>query len=408
LPHSPRRPASSPVGWPATALAFALIALATLLPDGDATSRPWACVFCGDRATADAILNVALYAPLGAALGLAGVSARRAITLGGVLSGAIELAQRWIPGRDASVGDVLSNVVGVTLGIALVVTARHWVLPTPRRSRVLAGVWTAGAALATWATGALLQPSFPASRYFGQWTPDLAHLAWYRGHVLTARVGTVAVPDGPATDSDTLRALLRERSAVFVRAAAGPPVPNLGSLFSIYDDRHREIVLVGPDRDDLVYRYRTRARTLALDSPDMRARGALRGVGPGDTLRVAVYHAGGRTCLSLNGHGACRWPVNPFAGWSLLFYEPHFPPWVITGLDAVWLILLVAPIGYWSARGAPLLIFGGAQLAAVMCSSPPDIASAGWVALRVAAAIALGAAIRLGVARGQARRAAAA
>jgi VanZ family protein len=408
LRHALQHPPPRRGAWPAVTIAVALIAVATLLPGGPDTRTPGACLSCGSRALADAILNVALYAPLGAALGLAGVTTRRTILLGTVLSGTIELAQRWIPGRDASAGDVLSNVLGVTLGIVLVVTAKHWLQPTPRRSRMLAGGWTAGAVLATWATGVLLQPSFPSSTYFGQWTPDLGHLAWYRARVLTARIGTVAVPDGPAANSDTLRALLNARAAISVRAAAGPPVPTLGSLFSIYDDRHREIMLLGPDRDDLVYRFRTRAETLALDSPDMRARGALRGIRQGDPLEVVVYERDGRTCFSLNGRSACPRPIDPLAGWSLLFYAPHFPPWVIACLDAAWLVLLAAPIGYWGARGAPLLIFGGAQLAAVIHASPPHVASAGWATLRLVVAVALGAIIRLAVARRAARRVAAA
>ena len=71
---------------------------------------------------------------------------------------------------------------------------------------------------------------------------------------------------------------------MLVHAIAGPPVTALGSLFSIADHRQRRILLIGPDRDDLVLQVRPRAADVLLDHPSRRLRGAMDAVHPGDTI----------------------------------------------------------------------------------------------------------------------------
>ena len=170
------------------------------------------------------------------------LEARWAVVLGGLLSGAIELAQIWIPGRDSSLGDVLSNTLGAALGVALLATARVWLLPSRRAARWLAGGWTLAAALTAWATVLLVRPSYPPSVYYGQWTHDLGYLAWYRGRVLSAQVGTLPVPDGRAVDSRALRTRRQQDDPIVLQATAGPPVRRAGELCGIMDDHQRGMV----------------------------------------------------------------------------------------------------------------------------------------------------------------------
>lgn len=358
------------LAWTVVGTTLLLIAVATLYPSGERyAEETWACILCGDRAAADAIVNVVLFAPLGFGLGLAGVRRHRAILAGALLSSLIELAQVWVPGRDPSIGDVLSNTVGSASGVLFATTAEYWLRPTLPRARILASVWTAGAASVAWATVLLFQPSYPRSVYYGQWTPNLGHLEWYRGRVLQARVGAVPVAVGRAADSDVLRAALESRSPIVVRAIAGPPVPALGSLFSVDDDQQREVFLVGPDREDLVYRFRSRAIALRLDSPDLRVRGLLRGTEPGDSLNVVVSREGGDLCLSANARHVCGlWP-GASAGWSLLFFGRHFPTWLVTLLNAAWLAALAAPVGYWSSEKRTLAMLGGILVVAILGTS---------------------------------------
>ncbi|MFQ5705598.1 MAG: hypothetical protein ACE5HT_16465, partial [Gemmatimonadales bacterium] len=61
-------------------VSLAAIAILTLIPSphSDITNS-FACVFCGELATADAIRNVLLFVPLGLGLGLMGMTARKSI-----------------------------------------------------------------------------------------------------------------------------------------------------------------------------------------------------------------------------------------------------------------------------------------------------------------------------------------
>jgi hypothetical protein len=117
------------------ATSLAAIAALTLAPSPGTDTASWlTCLFCGELATADAIRNVLLFIPLGIGLALCGVPLRTAVLLAVLFSGAIELTQLYIPGRDASVGDLLSNSLGAAAGLVVVHTSGWWMFPTPRRS----------------------------------------------------------------------------------------------------------------------------------------------------------------------------------------------------------------------------------------------------------------------------------
>lgn len=87
----------------------------------------------------DLLVNIALFAPLGASLRWLGVGFRRSVALGAGLSTAIEIVQLGIPGRFTSTDDLILNAVGAVVGYL----AGAWVLsraaearaPVPRRTR---------------------------------------------------------------------------------------------------------------------------------------------------------------------------------------------------------------------------------------------------------------------------------
>ncbi len=131
------------LGYLVLVLSLAFIGLMTLLPAPEEAARaaatPLDCILCGDLGSVDFLLNILLFVPLGVGLGLAGFSWRRAVVLAGLLSAGIELLQmKFIPGRDASLGDILSNTLGGGLGALLAARWQDLVFPSPRRSRRLA------------------------------------------------------------------------------------------------------------------------------------------------------------------------------------------------------------------------------------------------------------------------------
>ncbi|HEY1342375.1 MAG TPA: VanZ family protein [Bryobacteraceae bacterium] len=79
----------------------------------------------------DAVENVLLYFPLGAAAVLAATKRRASnlaiATAGGfALSTAIELTQVWVPGRDPSLDDILFNTLGTAIGAITALALAPW------------------------------------------------------------------------------------------------------------------------------------------------------------------------------------------------------------------------------------------------------------------------------------------
>ncbi|HEY8470950.1 MAG TPA: VanZ family protein [Longimicrobiales bacterium] len=348
---------------------MAAILAATLSPSRLAPQEtPLWCLVCGVTGVSDVLANIILFFPFGAALAALGARARRALLFGVALSFSIEIAQHVIPGRDPSLSDVVFNTTGAGLG------ARSWrwlpllLRPTPALASRLARAAALAAAAVLGFTAYALGPAFPDSVYYAQWTPDLAHLALYEGRVLDAGIGALPLPPPRLTDSPGVARLLRSGTPLHVRAVAGPPPPALASIFSIYDEQQREVILVGADREDLVVRVRTRADGMRLDHPDLRLAGALAGVPAGEEIAITVRRQPGRDgyCVELNGIASCgvRHPLG--SGWALLHYSDRFPELLERLLTAAWIAALVCPAAFWARSGRDIGIAGGILAAAFL------------------------------------------
>jgi hypothetical protein len=341
------------------------ILAATLRPGaGESYVRELACVFCGSPATADALTNIILFLPLGVGLALGGTRSWRSLLRACALSAGVEFVQLFLPGREPSVGDVITNTLGAAVGMAAVRAAHLWVRPSAPVRRALALAASGACVFAFTGTGILLRPSFPRSEYFGQWTPNLAHLEWYRGRVQSATLGPMTVPSTRVENSDSARALLVAGAPLTVRARLGPPVPALGSLFSIADDRLREIVLLGPDRGDLVFRYRTLADEVGLDRPDLRVRGLMTLLRPSDTVTIEVRRREGDTCVRVDARVTCGLGFGLSQGWALLMYPESLPRWLESLLGKAWMAGLLLPLGFWFNREVPSVTGGALGFAA--------------------------------------------
>jgi hypothetical protein len=354
------------IAWTAVILAGTLFPIA-----GEETQRWLACVICSDRGIADVLINVLLFMPLGAALAGAGVPRARCVLGSALLSAAVEFAQIYIPGRDPSLGDTLSNTLGSGLGVALVATASYWLRPAPARAARLSRAAALAAAALCYVTGWLLTPALPRSLYFGMWTPNIGHLEWYRGRVQDAMIGQVPIPIGPMANSAVVREqLLSPRGfSLRVRAIAGPRTAALGVLVAVYDEHEREVLLLGPDRDDLVFRLRRRAATWRFDQPDVRLVGGLRAVAAGDALDVTMHSRRGRYVVTVNSFVATDLGLTLGSGWALLMYPESLPAWLKALLSLGWVAALWVPAGFW-ARTRRDAWTTGAALAAGLLGAP--------------------------------------
>jgi len=341
---------------------------------------------------------VILFAPLGAALVLAGRTGIRWIGYAALLSATIEFAQLVIPGRDPSLGDVCFNTVGAATGqLAARVGLRC--LATDERTAARLAVAASVAAIVVFAfTARLLAPMFPASTYHVWWTANLDQFEWYHARGLHVILGSITLRQGKIPQSADVRRLLLAGTPLHLEAIAGPRVRALGPLFLIADDRDREVLLIGPDRDDLVLRYRTLAAQWKLDQPDLRLRSALAGIDRGDTLRIDTRRDEDGYCLILNGTGTCHLGYSIGSGWGLLLYPRHFPLWIQQLLSAAWVGLLVLPVGLWARKRPETILAAGILIAGLLVlpgragllATPPAQllgAGAGWLlgaALRTA------------------------
>lgn len=350
-------------------LVVALLAILglTLFPIGPELSEPLSvCLICGARGTADALVNVLLFLPLGIALGLNISSGLRPYLFAALLSAVVEFTQLFLPGRHTALGDVLFNTTGAAAGVWVVRSAPRWLRPQRARSARLSLAAAALVASLWTATGYLLKPTFPRTTYYGLWTPNLGAYEWYRGRVLDVSLARLPIGHSRLTNSDSVRSLLLGGAPLRVRAVAGPPTNYIAPILGIYDAWEREILLLGPDQDELVLRYRTRAAALRLDQPDLRIVGAFRTIVPGDTIDIRAQRDTKGFSVVLGGSTSRLVGYTLGSAWGLLLYPPEFPAWLRAMLNVGWMATSLIPTGFWVVRRWESLLAGAGLVAALI------------------------------------------
>lgn len=335
-----------------------LILFVTLFPAPDqvvtaADTSVW-CLVCGEVGMVDVTLNIILFIPLGVGLGLLGIPWFRALLVIGFTTLTIEVLQlSVVTGRDASLSDLITNSLGGALGLAV---ASHWrrvLFPPPRTSMAVAGLGAAAWLLVQGFTAFALQRVLPRSVYYGQWAAELGQFEKFTGQVVTVRLDSVSLPGTRLARSDRVReALLAPNSVLEVRAVSGHPTADVAPIFSIFDDRQREIVLLGQDGRDLVFRVRTRTAPLGLRSPALRLADVLPdGPGAPIELRARAWTGHYRLDADIGGKSHSRdMALSASWGWTLLLPFDHAfgdeMPW----LTMLWVGGLLLPVGYYAGR----------------------------------------------------------
>ncbi len=341
-----------------TVLVVIPVLATTLVPTAPSLDEAFACIFCGERAMADGLLNLILFVPLGIGLRSAVGTPARSVLAGTLISCLIEVTQFLIPGRDPSLGDVLANGVGTGIGVLFAAFGPRFVRLSDRSSAQLSLTAAFGAITVFTLTGYLLSPSFSSSTYSAQWTPNLGNSTWYRGRILEATLGTLALRPGRIDASDSVRASLLSGAPIVIVAITGPAVPRLSPLLRLHDHTGREIVQVGVHEGDVVFRYRTVGARLRLDQPDARFPEVMNAVSAGDTLRIRVFRDGAALCLAVNGDAHCNVGFTIGSGWGVLLYLESLPKWAKTVLDGTWVAILMLPFGLVVRRQAASMTAG--------------------------------------------------
>jgi Concanavalin A-like lectin/glucanases superfamily/VanZ like family len=166
----PRQSSTGLLPLAATVVAVLVILAVTLPPAEPAGQLDWAqvfCVLCGRASLADGLANLALFLPLGLAVGCWRGPVWRGLMFAAMVSLSVELAQLWIPGRDPSVSDLVFNNLGVALGVCIARLAPWWALPGVRVASRLSLCAATGVTAVFALTDLLLTPSLPDRAYFG-------------------------------------------------------------------------------------------------------------------------------------------------------------------------------------------------------------------------------------------------
>jgi hypothetical protein len=353
-----------------------VIAAATLRPGGTGPTEGQLCIICGQFGTVDALLNVLLFVPLGAALSLSGVRPTRAVMAMTACSVLIEALQlRVVAGRDASIGDVMTNSVGGFLGFVAAASAPAIFTPSPRRAARLSAAW-----LALWLAMQVLVaysfvPSLPDPPYHGQIErpAGFARRA-FPGDVIAARVETIPLHPGALADASHIRTLFSaDRGATMrVLARSGGPVDGRAELAVISGPGMVSVAGIEQDDDDLVFGLRTgadrlRLRTYRYRVPEVFTESG--GLRRDTVLAEARYSPAEVTVAAVTPQGRHIRAFIPrlSQGWILFTPLRHYIDGDALEVVAALLFmsLVAAPAGWWGAFADARTAFARA-LSAVM------------------------------------------
>jgi hypothetical protein len=222
---------------------------------------------------------------------------------------------------------------------------------TARRLATLACIaWLAVLA----GTGFANQPSLPQSTWFGQWAPELGQFDTFPGTVRDVHLDQAFLPAGILSNGAEVRdTLLSQRYRLQASAVAEGSTDREAPIFSIFDDRQQEILVLAQAGRSIHFRTRTRASDYELRSPGVRLDGF-----PTEPAKLLSRTAGPvemarRFDAFLDGaDGPERWTSRTTvgSGWVMLL------PWEYAeGPEAsfgglIWLGGLLIPSGYWAGR----------------------------------------------------------
>ena len=337
-------------------LATSAIGVITLTPGTHSGAVPFTCVGCGGLGLVEFLWNVMLFVPLGFAIVRTGRTAAAATGWALGLSVAVEAIQFFaIPSRDATVGDLLANGLGGGAGALIGLHIAALLRPPPRLARRLAAVTATVALVVFGLTAWLSAPSLPADPWFGQVAPELGQYASFPGHVLRATLNRERVPSTLIGDWERLRRVaLTDGIVLETRFVTGPPTPALAPIVSVFDARHRRVILLGQDGRDLRFEVRLRSEEFRLRAPGFILGQAVLS-GAGDTVTVRATFANGRYLLQVAATSrttARRFTISPDIGWALI--APVDVPLGLTArlISTIWVILLVGPPIYYLRRAS--------------------------------------------------------
>jgi hypothetical protein len=206
-----------------------------------------------------------------------------------------------------------------------------------------------------WGTLWLFGPSPTPHPYWGQFAPELGQFAKFGGIVVEARVGGESLRSGRLRNTDLVRALL-EQDSIVVRATVhgGPPTEALAPAVSIFDGEQQEVMLLGRDGNDLVFRVRRRATEMGFRTPSVSVWNAFPSNGSdgaGAALQLNgningfVIAASSSTTTNCESRTISFRPTN---GWAYLLPFELLHTENGKRFTTIWVAIVFSPLGYYA------------------------------------------------------------
>lgn len=335
--------------------ALALIGLTTLTPSSTYEATPTFCIFCGTLGGVDFTLNVVLFVPLGLALRRLSGRWATAVAVGALTTLVVETLQwRFIPGRDASLGDLTANTLGAMLGAWIAVAGGKVVHTSPARTRTVAAALGVATSFLVALSAALLRPIDPIGAQYVQWTPERPNMDRFRGSLVVVQLNGRLLRPGEAFPSQwTYDSLTR---AMAVRAVVRSPVPpsQRQAIIVRIGNEEYEGFMLGQRGDAAVFRSTMGAARLKLRSILIGLEDALittdpvervfvlHGTSNPKIISVARDQSTGANAATLRRTVGLAWAM--LLPWDLALNSRWWPA------NAVWLAALVFPVTFLTMR----------------------------------------------------------
>lgn len=311
------------------------------------------CILCGSRGTADALLNIVLFAPMGLLLSAAGLAAKAIVVLAAATSTTIELVQLTQPGRYPTLGDVVWNTAGGAVGVwswRLLQDRFRPGSPTRLGSRASrhGPFMVATFLFSTWIVfgSLLLRPAATGHTYYILVRPQLALMPVYQGDVRQTKIDGTAVPrGGPLPESSPRMPDLHGDWSLSSHVLLGPEPEAISPVVGVYDGAQSEIALLGIHGTTFVLRIRRLADALRFDRPDYRWEGALDSTRTGDEIRLGARSRTGDICLTVDNSERCGLAPTPGRTWGFLLYLEGPSEAKRRVADLAWIAAISFPIG---------------------------------------------------------------
>lgn len=334
------------------------------------------CLACGDAGVTNLLLNLVLFLPLGAGLALSGWPRWRSVLFGFGLSLVVEFMQLTIlPGRFATLADLVSNTAGTWLGHLLTAAALDGRRPSRPALIVRVVVVWFGAILVPLAAGVAfrLSPGSGNIPWYGQWANVLEGLDPFGGTVLDVRLNGTPIPPERLDHRERLRTMWRADELRFEARVQTGSIPVRRALVAtIAEDLIGWPAAIWQDGRDATMSLRLGAADLRVRSPAIRLTDGL-AYPAGTEVFLTIRYRGGILTATSEANGIRRetaLPLRVSSAWKTMWPFGSDYRSETRARNLAWVagfsLLTGALLGAWSQRGGALLL--GALLAA---SIPP-------------------------------------